>query len=70
MRDATFIAEVDEKMIQKEDGGQSLSIELSSEQSNLFVRILSWDEYKTHQDFHRLIGRRIKVTIEDAVDDL
>lgn len=68
MRDANFIAEITEAGIEKEDGGQSLTFELSSADSNLFVRIMSWDEYKTHTDFNRLIGRRIRVIIEDAAD--
>jgi len=70
MRDVSFVAEVTEADVEKDDGGQSLSIELTSDHSTLAVRIMSWDEYKSHQDFNRLIGRRIRVTIEDAADEI
>jgi len=68
MRDATFIAEIDASNIQLEDGGQSATIEFSSDDSDLFIRLMSWNEGKKHDDLRRLIGRRIRITIEDAAD--
>lgn len=68
MRDATFIAEIDATNIKLEDGGQSATIEFSSDDSDLFIRLMSWNEGKKHDDLRRLIGRRIRITIEDAAD--
>lgn len=53
-----------ENAIEKDDGGQSLTFELSEDDRDLFVRILSWDPAGKHQMFRHLIGKTVKVTIE------
>jgi hypothetical protein len=35
----------------------------------LFVRVQSWDEEKAHHDFRRLVGKRVRVTIEILDND-
>lgn len=46
------------------DNGRSLSLCLDDEDSDLFVRVHSWDETRKHEEFRRLIGKKIRVTIE------
>ena len=51
--------------VQAEDGGQALIAELAGKgETGLFVRLQSWDETKRHEDMSRLMGRRVRVTIE------
>lgn len=47
-----------------EDSGAAKYFDVGSEESCLFARIHSWDESLSHIDFEKLIGKRVRVTIE------
>lgn len=49
----------------QEDGGQAMIIELGSgAESEMFVRLQSWDTLREHPQMQMLIGKRISVTVE------
>lgn len=55
--------------IETQDGGQAKIFELSPDplqRNGFFVRLQSWDETKRHEVFQTLIGKKIRVTIEEA----
>lgn len=67
----SFISEsIIDSDVQTDDGGQALIYSLydDDKENGLFVRIQSWDESKEHEDFKKLVGKRIKVTIETIVE--
>jgi hypothetical protein len=50
-----------------EDSGNAklgVLMDRSDFESDLFLRLQSWDESKRHHQFNEFIGRRVKVTIE------
>lgn len=52
-----------------EDGGQAKifhadGIDTDESENGVFVRIQSWDENCIHANFNKLLGRKIKITIE------
>lgn len=47
-----------------EDSGQALIAEIDKENSALYVRLISYDEDKKHEDFEKLKNKKIKITIE------
>jgi hypothetical protein len=50
--------------VERDDGGQSLIVELSFEDDNgLFVRVMSWSEEKNHPTFDQMRGKKIKVVL-------
>lgn len=56
-----------ENAIEKDDGGQSLTLELADDDPlGIFLRLMSWDETMKHEAFRRMIGKKIKVTLEFA----
>jgi hypothetical protein len=60
-----FERTVTENAIEKDDGGQSLSLEFANDEpAEVFIRLMSWDETLKHESFRRMIGKNIKVTIE------
>jgi 5'(3')-deoxyribonucleotidase len=53
--------------IEIEDSGQAkifTAVDNINEDSDIFVRIQSWNEDENHNEFHQLINKRIKITIE------
>lgn len=52
--------------INTEDGGQAKIFTASPDdnENGLFINICSWDENKEHTDFNKLIGKKIRITIE------
>ncbi len=46
----------------EDDGGNALIARIDG--APLFVRIQSWDETQAHVEFRRLVGQRVRVTIE------
>jgi len=48
-----------------EDGGWATIAQFgSADQQGVFVRVQSWDETKEHAPMRKLIGHRVKVTVE------
>jgi hypothetical protein len=50
--------------IETEDNGAARIVEISHDDSDLFVRIQSWDALKTHTEHRQLEGKRVRITIE------
>lgn len=53
--------------MERQDGDEfcSFSLEVNSkEEDGMYVRICSYDETKKHKDFSKLIGKKVRVTIE------
>lgn len=53
--------------LQVEDGGQAIIATIGGngpEERGVFVRIQSWDETREHAEMNKLLGKKIKVTIE------
>jgi hypothetical protein len=56
-----------EAELDSEDGGCALIATLDGNEekdAGIFVRVQSYDEYKKHEDFSKLLGKKIRVTIE------
>jgi hypothetical protein len=53
-------------LITKEDSGQAQILEVADEafEDGIWYRIISWDETCQHADMKRLIGKKIRVTLE------
>jgi hypothetical protein len=50
-----------------EDGGRAKIANVSGnpeEDEGLYVRLISWSENRSHPDFDKLVGHRVRVTIE------
>jgi hypothetical protein len=52
------------KDIDVEDSGSARIAEIDKDDSNMFVRIQSWDSLKTHDEHQKLEGKCVRVTIE------
>ena len=57
----------------KEDGGQALICESlpivtghSDDENGMFVVVKSWDEDTVHTDLNLLLGKKVKITIEEV----
>ena len=55
----------------KEDGGAAMIAETfpfetdsSDDENGMFVKIQSWDEDTVHSDFIRILGKKVRITIE------
>lgn len=59
-------ASVDGVEVRFEDSRMSMQIEIypPDESEEMFVRLLSWSEEKTHQDMSSLLGKKVRVTVE------
>lgn len=59
---------VEHSDIETEDSGCAKILTVvfneDDEENGMFVRIQSWDDDKKHIDFNKMIGKKIKVTIE------
>lgn len=56
----------DAGQVREEDGGRAMIVELQGQApSPLFVRLHSWDESCAHAEMRAILGRRIRVTIQD-----
>jgi len=55
-----------EEDIETEDYGHAKIVGVygTLEEDCLFVKIQSWDDFKEHQMFKSLIGKKVRVTIE------
>ena len=63
----TETAKVEE--VRTEDGGQAKILTLCEdrEQENgIFIDVISWDDTKKHKEFSKLIGKKIRITIEEV----
>lgn len=51
---------------EKEDGGRALiaQIESENEEDDVFVRIQSWSDDRTHTVMNSIQGKKVRVTIE------
>jgi ribulose bisphosphate carboxylase small subunit len=52
-----------------EDGGKALIHHVNSgddEENGLFVRLHSWDESRKHEVFSSLVGKKVRVTVEEV----
>ena len=70
-RQGVFIKRVftDVREARSEGGGQSLQLEVHQEggddlSAGMFVQLMSRDANKEHDPFRRLLGQRVKVTVE------
>jgi hypothetical protein len=61
-----FVEIITASNVDTEDSGAAKIVTLVPEDQNseLFVRLQSWDTTKDHRDFNQFIGRPVKVTIE------
>ena len=62
-----FSGKITPQHVDSEDGGKALIctfVDKPDEPAGLFVRVQSWDESKEHTDFNKLIGRKVRVTVE------
>lgn len=55
--------------VEVDDDGQSMTIEFGGEDggddsSGLFVHVKSWSDKKQHDEFNKLVGKRVRVTVE------
>lgn len=63
--------------IETEDGGCAKIMTFSGEETctdaehqnfedpdGMFVRVQSWSDFKQHTDFDKMVGKRVKVTVE------
>jgi len=49
----------------QQDGGQAMIIEMGTGiESQMFVRLQSWDVTREHAEMQTLMGKRISVTVE------
>lgn len=54
-------------LIDTEDSGMAKIGSIYSpgeDEDPIFVRVQSWDETKRHETFNRLVGKRVRVTVE------
>ena len=51
-----------DSILREEDGGQALILDVEGE-GDLFIRLQSWDESRSHEAFAKLLGRRIRITL-------
>ena len=64
---------IDEEWIAVEDGGMAKMYQFvpnDDKDEGMFVRLQSWDEYKDHVDFDKLIGKKVTVTVEVEDDNI
>ena len=53
------------RCVSSEDSGCALIYEFSNDdESGVWAKVTSWDESKKHIDFNKLLGRKVRVTIE------
>jgi hypothetical protein len=50
--------------VKTEDSGQAKIIQVDDNDLPVFVRLQSWDESTKHPLFNRIIGKRVRVTVE------
>lgn len=52
--------------VETEDGGcaKIYNLDPAEQQESMFVRLQSWDSQRLHTTFQRLVGRRVRVTVE------
>jgi hypothetical protein len=68
---------ISKEEIDKQDSGQALiftfnginesydnSEEMNGDEAGVFVRLQSWDTTEKHETFNKLIGKKVRVTIE------
>lgn len=61
---------LEETDVKVEDGGLSLVAEFQNrEDEAMFVRLQSFDETKTHEQFRSFVGKRVRITIEALSDE-
>lgn len=66
MRRLVLEGETSEEVVTTEDGGQAKVVEFDLNATGpLFVRVHSWDPSKKHDQFNTLIGKKIRITIEE-----
>jgi hypothetical protein len=65
MKTKMILTTFDVPEVELDDDGCSKQIEVGIEESPIFVRILSWADDRRHHDFDRLVGKRLKITIEE-----
>lgn len=55
--------------LEEDDGGMAMIAELSGTgETEMFVRIHSWDPEKQHPEMRAMLGQRVRVTIEVLED--
>lgn len=73
MPKVVYEGEVTEHDIKSEDGGCALIWEAGPDQvtppdenpdAGMFVRLQSWDENKNHDTLRKMVGRKVKITVE------
>ncbi len=47
-----------------EDGGMAQILEVSNDDSDVFVRLQSWNDDGKHTELDRLVGKKLKITVE------
>lgn len=47
-----------------EDGGCAKIISIEPPEGCFFVRLQSWDETREHTIFNKMLGRKVRVTVE------
>ena len=49
-----------------EDGGCAVICDFGGDDvvANMFVRVQSWDDDKQHEQFKKMIGHKVRVTVE------
>jgi len=64
----SFMSEITTDNIKSEDGGQALIYTISDDNEiGMFIKLQSWDITKKHIDFNNLVGKKIKITIEEIL---
>lgn len=55
--------------IDTEDGGCAKIVTIVDEaddsEDGLYIRVISWSKSKEHPEFDKLIGKKVKITIEE-----
>jgi hypothetical protein len=55
--------------IESDDGGQSLSLAYTGQDPQVELTLPSWSEDKCHPGLERLIGKRLRITVEVLSDE-
>ena len=55
---------VSDKDVRTEDSGCAKILEIDGGHERTFIRFQSWSEDQDHPEIDRLMGRRVRVTIE------
>lgn len=51
--------------VRYEDGGQAMIITIYSDgEEEIFIRLQSWSETKTHTEASKLLGKRVRVVVD------